>query len=240
MEQVLADLCRELPSAHVFCAFRLTSESFCAAIESDDELWRARMRAFLSFVAPRDYPPEFVKNGYISVVYPEENTETATESIREGAAEEAGEKEDADGGDEREREKKSPPPPPTVTVLVQGRDREICEAFIKHATQTWAIEYVLRSWRREYLRACGPMIEFWNQKWNERQNVDIHATQSNDPIVNNRQIDIDEMVQLCGDARHSVAIRVQNDTNDHLIEEYAERKAQKEANEEKRSTEKSD
>ncbi len=63
MEQVFADLCRQLPSSYVFCALRLANESFFTLVQHDDELWRERRRAFLSFVSPSEYPPELEKDG---------------------------------------------------------------------------------------------------------------------------------------------------------------------------------
>ena len=206
MEQVFADLCRQLPLAYVFCALRFANESFCAMVENDDDLWRERRRALLSFVSPSMYPPELVKEGFISI---EEQEVVEQETIQQE-------------GNPQENEPTLPlssQPPPKVTLLVQGKDREICEMFIKNATQRWAIEHVMRSWRLQFLAQSASMEHFWHQKANAREDMDIYGTPSNDPIVNNRQIDVNEMHQLAASARRSVATRIQGDAADRLYEQ---------------------
>lgn len=215
VEQVLADVFRQLPTAYLACAVRLASEPFCALVESDDELWRNRRRALLSYVAPRNYPPELVRDGWILVEEAEEKKE-----------------EDENDNDAEEEGERQPKPivPPKVMVLVQGKDRLICEAFLKHATQKWAIDTVMRSWRKQFLALSVPMEQFWDRKWNEREDVDVYGKASSDPIVNNRQIDLEEMQTLVGAARRSLMVRIQADEADRLYEQKEQERVQAVAN----------
>lgn len=216
---MLADVFRQLPTAYLVCSVRLASESFCALVESDDELWRNRRRAFLSYVSPHHYPPELVRDGWISV---EDETKEENKDDEGDEAEEVGE----EGG---EQKKIKVSVPPKVTMSVQGKDRLICEAFVKHSTQKWAIETVMRSWRKQFLSLSVPMEQFWDRKWNEREDVDVYGKKSDDPIVNNRQIDLEEMQRLVGAARRSLIVRIQEDDADRLYEQKEQERLQEEA-----------
>lgn len=219
MEQVLADVFRQLPTPYLIAAVRLSHDNWYALIEHDDDLWRERRRALLSYVPPDMYPPELVRDGWISIEMPkQEENEIAVHLAGKRAR-------TNDASQDEENAPPPPPPKPIVKVLVKRRDRLICEAFVKHATQRWYLERVVRSWRQHFARLSVPLEQFWDRKWNEREDEEMYGIQSTDPMVRNRQIDIEEMQRLTDDARHSLLLRIQNDQTDRLREKQEQETA---------------
>lgn len=205
---VWLDILRHLPTENIVCSVRLAHPELLELVDSDaaEPFWIERRNYLLTHVSPQDYPQSIVEREWVSVQWPESND--AVQDVS------------SDGTPESEQEQKTriQRTMPKVRV-VKPLNREICQEFVKAAHQKWHTEYVLRSWRKRYLQTVGPLADFWDRKWNERETAEINGVESNDPLVANPQIDIEEMCRNLYEARRSTLLRTQYDETDRALEQ---------------------
>lgn len=215
LERVWVDILKHLPTANIVCSVRLAHPRLLEIVDGDlaSAMWTERRNYLLTHVEPQNYPSAIVKNGWVSVQWPDIESSTGNDNKDHHANEEN------DVGESQESTRKRARQAMPKVRVVEPRNREICEAFVKDAHQRWHTEYVLRSWRKQYLNTVEPLAEFWDEKWNARETAEITGVASDDPLVANAQVDIEQICQTLHNARRSTLLRVQDDESDRAREQ---------------------